>query len=188
MQLKEAITNRKSVRRFLDKKPDWRKILKALDYARFAPIAGGQFVLKFIVVNDKSKIEKIGDACQQDFVSQSHCVVVVVSEDEKLKRFFDERGERYARQQAGAAVENFILGLQEQGLSTTWVGHFVDEQIRSILKIPDNVFIDAIFPIGLETKVKTKEKLKADLDKIIYFDKWENKYMEPKTRVALEGV
>ena len=39
MQLKDEIQKRKSVREFSSKKPDWRKIIHAIDYARFAPMA-----------------------------------------------------------------------------------------------------------------------------------------------------
>ena len=55
MQLDRVIKTRKSVRHYSDAKPNWRKILRALDSVRFAPAAGNQFVLKFILVKDKSK-------------------------------------------------------------------------------------------------------------------------------------
>ena len=155
MQLDEAVKTRKSVRRFSDKKPDWRKIIKAIDLARFAPMAGNLFSLKFILVQDKDKIEKLKEACQQDFVS-THYVVVVVSDDEKVKRSYGDLGEKFAREQAGAAIENFLLGLNEQGLATCWVGYFVESQVKKILSIPDNFTVEALFPIGYESKIKKR--------------------------------
>ena len=188
MQLEKAIKTRKSVRRFLSKKPDWRKIIKAIDCARFAPSAGNQFVLKFVLVRDKDQIEKLAKATQQDFISQASYVVLVVSDESKLVIRYDERGKIYSRQQAGAAIQNFLLSLNEQGLATTWVGHFDDNAVKMDFEIPEEMSIEGIFPIGRETKVKTFKKPKKELDNIIYFDKFGNRYMKPLERVSHEAI
>lgn len=188
MQLQDAIKKRKSVRRYSHKSPDWRKIIRAIDLTRFSPSAGNQFSLKFIMVSDKYKIKKISEATQQEFVGTASYVVVAVSDDSKLVKLYGERGIRYSSLQAGASIQNFLLALTEQSLVTTWVGHFYEEQIKEVLDIPENLFVEGVFPIGIETKIKTKERLKPDLENIIYFDKWGNKKMEPQTRVSLEGL
>lgn len=187
MNLKTAIKSRKSVRRFIDKKPDWRKIVRAIDAARYAPSAGNQFITRFILVQDKKKIEKIGKATQQEFVGKSNALVVVVNETSKLERLFKEKAKHYAGQQAGAAIQNFLLQLTEEGLVTTWVGHFYEDEVKLTLEIKDED-IEAIFPIGIETKLKTHEKPTRELEEIIYFDKWKNKKMTPETRVSVESV
>ena len=66
MELKTAIKKIRSVKKYLDKKPDWRKIIKAIDMARFAPTAGD--TLRFILVSDEKKISKLAEAAEQDFV------------------------------------------------------------------------------------------------------------------------
>ena len=188
MQLQDAIKKRKSVRRYFNKKPDWRKIIRAIDMARFAPSAGNQFSLKFILVSDEKKITKLSEATQQDFVGTAKYIVVAVSDNSKLVRSYGDKGLRYAPQQAGAAIENFLLALTEQGLATTWVGYFYDEQVKDILSIPEDLSVEGIFPIGKETKVKTSEKPKTDLENLLYFNKWKNKKMTPHTKVSFEGT
>ncbi|MFA5060766.1 MAG: nitroreductase family protein [Candidatus Pacearchaeota archaeon] len=188
MQLADAIKKRKSVRRFSHKSPNWRKIIRAIDLTRFSPSAGNQFSLKFILVSDKYKIGKLSEASQQEFVGNAQYIVVAVSDDSKLIKLYGERGIRYSSLQAGASIQNFLLALTEQGLVTTWVGHFYDEQVKEVLNIPENLSVEGIFPVGIETKIKTKERLKLDLENIVYFDKWGNKKMEPLTRVSLEGL
>lgn len=190
MQLGDAIKNRKSVRSFLDGKVDWRKILKAMDYARFAPMAGGLNSMKFVLVSDKNKIEKLAEASQQDFVSKASYIVVAVSDDEKLKRNFEIFGEKFARQQAGAMIQNFLLGLEEQGLSTCWVGHFVEEKVKEILSISSGLIVEAIFPIGKKSKSLTQKNssLKPELENMIYFDKWKEKKMSPQVRLKYENI
>ena|SRR3989344_3334566 len=188
MQLEDAIKKRKSVRRYSDKKPDWRKIIRAIDAARYAPTAGGIDSVRFIIVQDKEKIKELAEASQQDFIAQAQYVVVVISLDVKVKRFYEEFGEKFARQQAGAAIENFLLKLTADGLATCWIGYFAEDQVKRILSIPDKAVVEALFPIGFETKVKTSSPAKPLLENILWFDKFKNKYMEPKTRVGLEQI
>tara|TARA_Y100000310_G_scaffold43583_1_gene40668 strand:- start:787 stop:1365 length:579 start_codon:yes stop_codon:yes gene_type:complete len=192
MQLKDAIKTRKSVKKFMDKKPNWRKIIKAIDSVRFAPTAGNQFTMKFILIKEKQKITQLAEAAQQGFIKQAPFVVVVVSNNSILERSYGDRGEMYTRQQAGAAIENFLLALNEQKLATSWVGHFVEAQVKRVLEIPDtNEFtVEAIFPIGQETKAMAQgqEKVRPDLENLLYFDTWKNKFMKPKTRVRAEDA
>ena len=184
MKLRDAIEGRRSVKRFHHKKPDWRKIIKAIDAARFAPSAGNKFVTKFILVSDEKVISELAAAAQQEFVGTAQYVVVVISDDSSLVQSYGERGVRYCAQQAGAAIENFLLALTEEKLVTTWVGHFYVEQVNRCLCLPKGLQIEAIFPIGLETKVKTKPKKKKGLDCLLYFDKWGNKKMIPSVKMS----
>jgi len=188
MQLKEAIKKRKSIRRYDLKKPDWRKIIQALDFARFAPMAGNFFSLKFVLVKDEVKIEELRDSCQQDFVADAKYVLVVVSDTKKVEQLYEGKGEKFAQQQAGAAIQNFLLALEEQGLATCWVGYFVEDQVKQILEIPDDLEVVGFFPIGKKTKVSQKKKSRPDLDNLLYFDKWKNKYMTPKRKVGISWI
>ena len=111
MKLDEAIQNRRSIRKFNTKKPDWRDIIECIDVARYAPMAGNNYTLRFILIDDKEKIQKIAKAAQQDFVSQAKYVVVVCSNPSKTTNTY-EKGEIFCRQQAGAAIQNFLLKIE----------------------------------------------------------------------------
>ena len=177
MDLDKAIKSRRSVKKFKDKKPDWRDIIDCIDSTRYTPVAGGSFTLKFILVDDKEKIQKISKISQQPFISQVHYLVVVCSTISRATNSFGKRGEIYLRQQAGAAIQNFLLKIEEKKLGTCWIGQFVDEQIKRELKIPGNVNVEAIFPIGYAFK-KEKPKKKIDLDRILFFKQYGNKRMK----------
>ncbi len=177
MQLDKAIKERKSVRKFKSKKPDWRDIIECIDAARYAPMAGGIYSLRFILVDDKEKIQRIAEACQQYFVATVDYVVVACSNLGKTQSSYGKRGEKYCRQQAGAGVQNFWLKLEEKGLASCWVGAFIDEQIKGILKIPEDVDVEAVFPIGYEIGKKIRRP-KIDIDSILYFNEYKNKKMK----------
>jgi len=183
MNLDKAIKSRYSCRKFSSKKPDWRAIIEAIDTSRYAPMAGGNFSLKFILVDDKEKIQKIAKASQQDFISQAHYVVVACSNVGRTLNAYGEQGKVYARQQAGAAIENFLLKIQELGLATCWIGYFAENQIKSILGIPKDIYVEAIFPIGFEFEKPRTRKEPIDLDNILYFNKYKEKRMKPLKRL-----
>ena len=177
MDLNKAIKNRKSIRKFSSKMPDWRDVIECIDSARYAPMAGGNFTLKFILVSDKEKIKKISMSAQQDFIAQAHYVVVALSLPSRTLNSYGKRGEIYCRQQAGAAIQNFLLKIEEVGLATCWIGHFVEEQIKEELKIPAKAHVEAVFPVGYEFK-KEKPSKKIELDSILYFKTYGNKKMK----------
>lgn len=178
MRIEDCIKKRASIRRFKSKKPDWKKIIEAINYARLAPLAGNIPTVKFILVSDADKITELAQAAAQDFVSSVHYVVAICSDKKQILRSYGERAEKYCKQQAGAAIENFWLKITELGLATCWVGAFSDEEVKRVLQLPEDIDIEAIFPVGYAFE-KMKQKFKPDLDNILFFDFWKNKYMTP---------
>ena len=188
MKLKDAIENRGDVKRFDLKAPDWRAVVRAIDAARFAPSAGNHFSARFIIVSDEKVIEKLADACQQSFVGKAKSVVVVGSDDKAVVRGYGERGEMYGRQHSGAAIENFLLALEEEKLVTSWVWYFVDDQVRRVLGIPESVKVEGIFPIGKITKVSEREKRVVKLENVLFFGKYGEKKMVGMTKKSRDAI
>ena len=184
MNFDKLIRTRKSTKKFKSTKPDWRDIIEAVDAARFAPMAGGIYTLKFIVIEDEEKIKKITAACQQDFVAQAKYLVVVCSNPSLTKNAYGSKGEVYCRQQAGSGIQNFWLKLVEKKLSTCWVGYFVGSMIKETLKIPENINIEAVFPIGYEYEKPIEKKAKINIDSILYFETYGNKKMKPEKKLS----
>ena len=189
MDLKKAVMTRKSVKYFTSQKADWRKIIQAIDYARFAPAADNQFINKFILIQDRDKIEKIASAAQQGFIEEASFVVVVVSDPRHLVKLYNERGERFTAQQSGAAIENFLLALNERGLASGWIGHFSESIVKDLLQIPEELTVEAIFPIGKESKArKALGSNPIELEDILFFDEWKNRKMVKQRRVSVDHL
>jgi nitroreductase len=176
MDLDKIIKTRRSIRKYKNKTPDWRKIIECIDSMRYAPMAGGIFTLKFILVSDKEKILKLAHAAQQPFVGSADYVVVVCSNPSRTINSYGEHGKIYTRQQAGAAMQTFLLKLHENSLASCWIGYFVKNQIKTLLKIPEEVQVEALFPIGYANE-KPSEKNRVDLDGCLYFEEYKNKQM-----------
>jgi len=188
MQLQDAIKKRKSVRKFSSKKPDWRKIIKAIDSTRWTPMAGNYQTVRFILVDDPEKIKQIQVACQQDFVGQVDHIIVAVSDYEYLRKMYPDFADIYGRQQAGAAIQTLLLSLVDLGMSSCWVGWFDESEIKRTLTIPEDCAVEAILPVGFETKINIARAKKTELEHIIFFNKYKNKYKEQRSKVSVEGA
>ena len=70
------------------------------------------------------------------------------------------------------------MKIEDFGLSTCWIGYFVESQIKRILKIPEEANVEAIFPIGFEYEKRRAKKAKIELDNILYFNEYGNKRMK----------
>jgi nitroreductase len=178
MELDKAIKGRHSVRKFSDKKPNWRTIIECIESARYAPMAGNNYTVKFIMVDNEEKIQEIAEACQQEYVGSVKFIVVACSNPKRTINEYGKEGEKWIRQQAGAAIQNFLLKIEDSGLATCWVGYFVEEQIKRILKIPKEWDVEALFPIGYEYPKARTRRAKIELDRILYFNYYDNKKMK----------
>lgn len=183
MGVERLIKARRSIKKFKSSKPDWREIIECIDSTRYAPMAGNNFSLKFILVDDEKKIQELAEAAQQDFIAETKYVVVVCTTPGRTETAYGDRGKNYLKQQAGAAIQNFLLKLTECKLATCWVGHFIDEQVKDTLNIPENIQVEAMFPIGYPYE-KPKEKRYIELDSILYFNKYGNKNMKEEPKLS----
>jgi nitroreductase len=183
MQLDNAIKKRHSVRKYTRQLPDWRTIIECIDSVRYAPMAGNNFTLKFILVSEPEKIRKIAQAAQQDFVASARYVVVACSTPFRTINAYGEKGGVYVRQQAGASIQNFLLKIEESGLATCWIGYFAEEQVKRTLSIPEDAQVEAIFPIGYEFPKSYTKRKKIDLDMILRFNSFKNKKMKPEKKL-----
>lgn len=177
MDLDKVIQSRRSVRKFKDKKPDWRDIIECIDAMRYTPMAGNNFSLRFILVDDKKIIEKIAKYSEQSFFSKVDYLLVIYSSTSRTLDSFGERKKVYMRQQAGAAIQTFLLKIEEKGLSACWIGHFPgEEKIKHLLKIPKASEIEAVFPVGYGNDKKKSRKI--ELSEVLRFNDHKNKEMK----------
>ncbi|MDD5192736.1 MAG: nitroreductase family protein [Candidatus Nanoarchaeia archaeon] len=185
MDFEKVIKSRASIRNYSDKKIDSDKVMNLIEAANLAPSPDNLSILKFIIVEDKEKISKIAQACQQPFVGTAPVLVIICSDMKNAEKMFDERAGKYIKQHAGAAIENFLLKITDMKLASCWIGAFSDITIKNILKIPDEIEVEAVLPIAYASKTaKTEQKPKHSLIDSCYFEEWNNKYKKPIKRVG----
>src|SRR3989344_1277093 len=177
MDFDQIIEKRHSSRSFKSKRPSFKDIMLAVDSSLQGAFANNLNHLNFLIIESPETIKKIAKLCNQAWVSESQLLVIVCSDDTHLEKLFGDRGRVYSRQQAGAAINTFILKLTELEIDSCWVGEYSDELIKSTLGIPQHIQIEAIIPTGFEQlakgQKKPKKEKKISLDRGIFWEKWE---------------
>ncbi|HRZ85214.1 MAG TPA: nitroreductase family protein [Candidatus Paceibacterota bacterium] len=182
MKLDDAIEERRSIRKFHTKRPNWKDIIEAVNAGIKGPLAGNIGSVKFVMVDNEEIINEISNACQQSFVGQAQYLLVVCSDTTNVIKSYDERGKIYCHQQAGAAIENVLLKLVDLGLGTCWVGLFDERLVKRAIKATETIIIEAILPIGYPNDNSPKRR-KPLLDNSLFFNNYGNKQMKPRKRI-----
>ena len=181
MALLDLLKHRKSIRDFLDRPVERKKIMMCLEAARLAPSACNSQPWKFIVVDDRQLKDKLGDAAfrgiysMNSFCKMAPVMVVVVSEKSKfLARIGGMfRGTKYYLIDIGVAIEHFVLQAEDLGLGTCWIGWFNERAVKSVLEIPHRKKIDILIALGYYDREETRsEDSREPIDKIASFNSY----------------
>lgn len=171
MDFNSVIAHRRSVRAFKTKAASWRDVVEAVDAARAIPLAGNTTTLRFLITMDPDKIAKLAEIAEQNWMTDASIVVAVCSDETLLEKTYGERGRVYSRQQAGAAIQTFLLALVNRGLGACWVGAYNDKKVRRLLDIPEHIQVEALIPIGY-AKAQPTPKYKRSLKNLMYWERW----------------
>lgn len=108
---------RRSVRWYLDKKVDISLVKKAVNAASLAPSACNRQPFKFIVVNDKTKIESVAGCAMgtAGFVHNLPSIIAIVGD---LSSYPEERDRHVIYIDASLASMQLMLALETLGLSS----------------------------------------------------------------------
>ena len=156
---------RRSHRKFTEQEVDAEDLRLILRAGLMSPTSKGQRSWQFVVVEDKSDLEKIADA--KDLGSQflkGAPVAIVVLGDPMQNDCWVEDG--------SIAAISMQYQAEDLGLGSCWIqmrgrglsdGTTADEVIRGVLDIPDGMNVLCVLAVGHkadERKPQNEEKLK----------------------------
>ncbi|MCD4759379.1 nitroreductase family protein [archaeon] len=175
MNIDRCIKTRRSIRKFLDKRISDEKIADILDSARYAPSAGNIQNWKFIIVRNKKTIEKLANLCaDQVWVETATVLIVVCNDQSEVKRMYKKRAELFSTQNCAAAIQNILLKANSLGIASCWVGVYNGDRVKAELKVPVELKIDAIIPLGYAAREQEPVK-RIDLENLVFFEEWGQK-------------
>jgi nitroreductase len=179
MDVFEAIFNRRSIRKFIDKPVEEDKLARILDAARWAPSIGNLQEWQFIVVRDLGRRLQLAEACLgQYWIAQSNAIIVVLTKNDKVTRTYGKKGEEmYVKQDAAAAIQNMLLAAHSLGLGACWVSVFQEDAVERILKIPTDIDVHALIPIGYPAE-KPIPPHRLGLDYITFFEEYGKRWVK----------
>lgn len=171
MEYYDVILARKSIRKY-SPEPIPEKILKKiLEAGRIAPSAKNIQPWRFIVVKDPHIKKQVAEACNnQLFMAEADVILVGCG----LEKIAYGRMGGYLNSypiDLAIALDHIILAATSEGLGTCWIGAFNEAKVKEILKIPGDVRVVALTPVGYPAE-KARERPRKELKEIISYDKY----------------
>lgn len=153
MEALQAILSRRSVRKYTDRPVDSDTITALLKAAMAAPSAGNQQSWRFIVVQDRTTLQKVPEVHPySSMVPHAQAAVVICGETA------EEKHPGYWVQDCAAATQNFLLAAHALGLGAVWLGVYPRqdraEGLRRLLDIPDSIVPLSMVPLGYPAEQK----------------------------------
>lgn len=170
MDVFDAISQRSSVRAYKATDVEEDKLKKILEAGRLSPSASNRQEWKFIVVKNNETKKKLAKAAfGQTFIGEAPVVIVACGTESKT---IMACGQPAYTVDVSIACAFIILQAYELGLGTCWIGAFKEDEVKKILKIPEEVRVVAMTPLGYPDQPPS-QKSRKDLDQIVCYGKYE---------------
>lgn len=171
----EAIKNRKSVRKFQDRKVEPEKVENILRAAMQAPSGMNGQPWEFVVVDDADILEKMKKFSMGAHALKAAPMAIVVLKKKIIKR--ELMGLSFlSAQDMGACTENLWLQAVEEGLGASWMGVTPDSKseamLSELLNLPKDVKAFAVMAIGYPAEdVDMATEMRYD-EKRVHYNKY----------------
>jgi len=156
MDTVQAIMDRRSVRKYRKdpvKDDDLRTILEA---GRQAPSGGNRQPWEFVIVTDEDLKHKVAEACNgQMWMADAGVIIAGLG--------LPEVSEKWWEIDPAIALQNIILAATALGYGTCWIGAFKQDEVKSLLNIPEDVRVICLTPVGVpdtEPPARTRKEPK----------------------------
>lgn len=173
MDVFECIQSRRSVRNYSSRKISFDDLTRIIEAGTKAPSAGNLQDYRFIIVNDRAKIDLLAEHCNEQFwIASAPLLIVVCVDTEKTEAYYGLRGQRlYATQNVAAAAQNILLAAHALGIGSCWVGAFNEEFVSDEFGIPSKVRPQVIISLGYADG-PLDPKVENDISSMVFFNKY----------------
>lgn len=145
---------RYSCRKLTDRPVSEEQIRAILEAGLAAPTACNYQPFKIWVMTSDEALAKVKASCRQQFI-QPCPVVFVIGGDTSRAWVRDYDGKNFADVDASIIAAHMMLEIQDQGLATTWIGHFDPEKLYELFPDMNGYSLTALFAVGYAAKDAT---------------------------------
>lgn len=167
--MKDAITSRRSIRKYTDQPLPEGTIERVLRAAVAAPSAGNEQPWHFLVITDKNLLAKMPEVHEYSSMVPSAQACIMVCGEPAVAR----HGEMWA-QDCAAATENILLTLNALGLGGVWLGCYPKmsrvEALAALFGVPEGIVPFSLVPFGYPAEEKPPRDNYNP--KKVHYDKW----------------
>ena len=179
MDVYQAATTRRSIRRFKDAAVPYEILEKCVNAARLAPSARNRQPCDYLIVDDEQLLPAVFDTITSwggqpkgaapSGTEPKAYLVILASNPEAGAGGGRSPTAPYdlgmvTRLDAGMAAENMILVALEEGIGTCPISAFRETELRQALNIPDNYEIALVLGMGYPDE-KAVEATASDTDR-----------------------
>ena len=168
MDFSTLAKTRFSCRKYLPEMPSDQLISDVLEIARVAPSAANFQPWKFIVLNEKSILDKVKSTYGRPWLSSAPMIIVACGNHQSSWKRDD--GKDHCDIDLAIAIDHITLAATSLGLATCWICKFDAKMAAGILELPPNWEAVALIPIGFpdgDPDTERHEKLRKPLDEIV---------------------
>lgn len=168
----DAITKRRSVRRFKSTGIPDSEITKVLEAAIYAPSWKNMQGCQILVVKGGHKRSRVAEAIGSNpgakAIATAPVLLAICVDPEESGSL---PGRDYFMTDAGILMDHLMLQAAENGFGTVFIGLFDEEKVREILQVPRKYRIVALTPLGLPAK-EPGERPRKSLDVLVHWELW----------------
>lgn len=170
--LKDIILDRRSIRKYEDKKIDKELIEEILMYSLMGPSYGNARPIEFIVVEDKETLNKLAgiETFGTKYIKDAPTVIIIIANTEISTTWVEE----------GSIAASYLqLLAQENGLSTSWINlkdgttsddEDIQEFTHKLFKLPEKFKTLCMIPVGYG-KEKVRKRDEFDISTKVHYEK-----------------
>lgn len=172
MDVYEAIETRQSIRRYRPDPVSDEVLNRVLNAMRLAPSAGNLQPWRFVVVGDPAVREQLAKATnRQEWIA--HAPMIIAACGWKQRAYSGMGGYWNALPvDVAIAFDHLTLAAAAEGLGTCWIGSFIEQEVRRVLGIPEEVTVIALTPMGYHD-VPPAAKTRKELAEIVCYGRWD---------------
>lgn len=149
----DAILSRRSIRRFQEKTIAFDLLKKFVNAARLAPSAANLQPIDFFIVSDKKLCVKIFDTIgwagyikpKWTPSENERPVAYIIILNKDIEKNWNIRD-------ASLASENIVLAAEAEGIGSCILLNVDKKEIKKIIKIPEDLFVDSIIALGYKAE------------------------------------
>lgn len=165
----EAILNRRSIRKYTNKRISDKIIKQLLETAFNAPSARNLQPWHFFIIDDHNILDKIPEFHRYAGMLREANKAILVCGDLDL-----ENNIGYLTLDCSAATENLLIAANAMGLGSCWIGIYpIEERITNITKLlclPEHIIPISLISLGFPLEEIRSEK-RYNKDRI-HFNIW----------------
>ncbi len=181
MEAIKCIKERRSIRKFQDKKVPHEVFDEIIEAASYAPSWKNTQVARYLITEDREKMNQIADGCVMGFeynidtLRNAPALVIVTmiegrSGMEKDGSATTSKGADWGVFDTGIAAQTFCLAACDKGIGTVIMGVFDEAKVSQVIPVPEGQKVAALIAAGYPDEEPKAPRRKSVEELVTYLD------------------